>query len=91
MRVTPKAGADRIEGIEIRDDGQSVLRIRVAAVPDRGRANKAVLTLVAETFGLAKSAVRLESGDTARFKLLHLTGSPADLAAKAENLFQTHS
>ncbi len=89
LRVTPNAGATRIEGIEIRDDGQAVLRVRVTAAPDRGRANKAVTALVAARFGLAKSLVSVKSGETARLKVLHLHGLPRDLAAKAKNLFQS--
>ena len=42
LRVTPNAGADRIEGVEARDDGSVVLRVRVAAIADKGRANTAV-------------------------------------------------
>jgi uncharacterized protein len=90
VRVTPNAGADRIEAVERRDDGRSVLRLRVAAAPDRGRANKAAITLVADAFGLSRSAVRIESGETSRLKTLHLSGAPGQLAALAENLFQTH-
>jgi uncharacterized protein YggU (UPF0235/DUF167 family) len=38
LRVTPNAAADRIEGTETRDDGSTVLRLRVTAVPDKGKA-----------------------------------------------------
>ena len=89
LRVTPNAGTTRIDGIEIRDDGRPVLRVRVAAVPDRGKANKAVVVLIAARFDLPKSAVTLESGETARFKLFHLKGVPDALAKKAASLFQS--
>lgn len=82
VRVTPNAGTDRIEGAEIRDDGTAVLRLRVAAVPDRGKANAAATALLAKTLGLPKSAVTLTAGDTARFKTFHLSGDPERLATR---------
>ncbi|HQZ13622.1 MAG TPA: DUF167 family protein [Devosia sp.] len=86
IRVTPNAGADRIEGAEIRDDGTAVLRLRVAAVPDRGRANTAAIALLAKALGLPKSAITLTAGETARFKTLRLLGDPARIAAAIDAL-----
>lgn len=81
VRVTPHAGRDAIEGVEIRDDGSAVLRLRVKAVPDKGRANAAVIALLAKALGLPKSAITLTSGDTARQKTLALSGDATALAA----------
>lgn len=86
VRVTPNAGSDRIEGIEVRADGQPVLRIRVAAVPDRGKANAAVIALLARTLGVPKGAVAVVAGETARLKTLRLSGEPAALAARIDAL-----
>ena len=86
LRVTPNAGVDRIEGTETRDDGTTVLRVRVKAVPDKGKANAAVIALLGKTLGVPKSAVTLVSGDTARFKTLHISGDPAGLTAALAKL-----
>ena len=86
VRVTPNAGADRIEGSEIRDDGEAVLRVRVAAVPDKGKANAAVAVLIAKALGVPKSAVSVVSGDTSRLKTLQIVGAPADLAESLDRL-----
>jgi uncharacterized protein YggU (UPF0235/DUF167 family) len=86
VRVTPNAGADRIDGPESRDDGSTVLRLRVRAVPDRGKANAAVIALLAKALGLPKSAVTLAVGDTARLKTLRISGDPAALAAALDQL-----
>ena len=72
LRVTPNAGVDRIEGFETRDDGSAVLRVRVKAVPDKGKANAAVIALIARALDVPKSAIALISGDTARLKTLHI-------------------
>lgn len=86
LRVTPNAGADRIEGTEERDDGSAVLRIRVTAVPDKAKANAAVIALLAKTVGIAKSSITLVSGETARLKTVRLDGDPAELAAALAKL-----
>ena len=86
LRVTPNAGADRIEGVEQRDDGTSILRLRVAAVPDKGRANAAVIALLGKALGVPKSAIAVTSGETARLKTVAIAGDGAALAARLEAL-----
>lgn len=86
LRVTPNASADRVEGAEQRDDGTVVLRVRVTAVPDKGKANAAVIALLAKSLGIPKSAITLVSGETARLKTLRLAGDPDALVAALENL-----
>ena len=86
LRVTPNAGRDAIDGPEIRDDGSTVLRLRVAAVPDKGRANAAVIALLSKALGYPKSAFELVSGDTSRFKSLRITGAADDLVARLTGL-----
>lgn len=80
IRATPNAGLDRIDGFETRDDGATVLRVSVSAVPDKGKANAALIALLARTLGVPKSAITLVAGETARFKTLEITGDPAALA-----------
>ena len=82
LRVTPNASLDRIDGPETLADGTTVLRLRVRAVPENGKANAAVLLLLAKALGLPRSAVTLVAGDTARLKTVHIEGDPADLAAR---------
>jgi len=50
----------------------TVLRLRVAAVPDKGKANAAVIALLAKALGLPKSALSITAGDTARLKTLRI-------------------
>jgi uncharacterized protein YggU (UPF0235/DUF167 family) len=86
LRVTPNAGSDRIEGRELRADGEAVLRLRVAAVPDKGKANAAAVALLAKALGVPKSAIRLVAGETARSKVVEIAGDGPSLAARLEQL-----
>ena len=53
---------------------------RVAPPPERGRANDAVLALLAETLAVPRSNVALVSGGGSRNKIVELTGiEPAEL------------
>lgn len=83
-RVTPNAGADSVAGIVTRDDGSVRLALRVAAPPDKGRANKAAIALLAAALGCPKSAI--VSGDTARQKTLHVAGDAGVLIGRLGNL-----
>jgi uncharacterized protein (TIGR00251 family) len=80
LRVTPNAGRDSIDGVEIRDDASIVLRVRVSAVPDKGKANAAVIALLAKALRLPKSAMTLVSGDTSRHKTILVSGDGVDIA-----------
>ena len=82
VRLTPRGGRDAIDGVEQLADGRAVLKIRVRAVPENGAANAALIRLFAEKLDLAASAIRLESGATARIKILKLKGDGALLAAR---------
>ncbi len=73
VRVTPRAGRDRIDGLR---DG--VLHVRLAAAPVEGRANEALTRLLARTLGLPARDVRLLRGERAREKLLEIDGLDED-------------
>ncbi|MEW5422301.1 DUF167 family protein [Amorphus sp. 3PC139-8] len=84
VRLTPKAGRDDIDGIKSLSDGSVVMAARVRAVPDKNAANKALEALLAKRFGLAKTAVEIRSGHTARLKIVRLSGDPSAIVAAIE-------
>lgn len=57
LRVKPGARADSIEGVH-----GGALKIRVTAPPERGKANRAVLELLADRLGVPLAAVELIAG-----------------------------
>lgn len=89
LRVTPNAGRDRVEGVELRADGSAVLRVRVQAVPDKGKANAAVIALLGKALGVPKRSVSLVSGETARLKVVAVAGEPSALVAAVEGLISS--
>ena len=69
LRVSPGARNARVVGRH----GQA-WKVRVAAPPEGGRANEAVVRLLAETLSLPRGAVTLVSGHGARDKVVRLDG-----------------
>ena len=67
VRVTPGA---RLEALEIAD-GRLLAKVR--AKPEDGKANAAVLALVASALGIAPSRLQLLRGATSREKLVQLS------------------
>lgn len=81
LRVTPRGGADRIDGVAADASGEPYLRVRVSAVAEKGKANDAVLKLLAKALHLPRSALAVASGETGRTKLVTVSGDPARLMA----------
>jgi uncharacterized protein (TIGR00251 family) len=69
LRVSP--GAARTELAGRHGDGW---KVRVSAPPERGRANDAVVGLLAERLGLPRTAVSVVAGDASRDKIVELRG-----------------
>jgi len=78
VRLTPRAAADRIDGVI---DG--VLRARVGAPAVEGAANTALIRLVADTLGVARRDVRIVAGATSRQKLVVVDGVGAEAVEAA--------
>lgn len=58
------------------------LKLSVKAPPERGKANKDVLALVAETFGLAPADVEIVSGETSPDKVVRLSLTAGEAARR---------
>ncbi|OAE36777.1 DUF167 domain-containing protein [Agrobacterium tumefaciens] len=84
VRLTPNGGRDAIEGVDRDANGNAHLKARVSAASEGGKANKALIVLLAKKLGLPKSAISLLSGETARKKILRIDADPEDF----EELFK---
>lgn len=69
LRVAPGSSRTRVVGRY--GDGW---KVSVAAAPERGKANDAVVELLADALGLAQRDVNVVSGRTSREKIVELGG-----------------
>ncbi len=72
LRLTPTSSLDKIDGVVLLPNGNWVLKAKVRAQPEKGKANKAALRLIAKSAGLAPSKICLISGTKDRNKELHI-------------------
>jgi uncharacterized protein len=86
VRLTPRAPRDRIAGTEVLADGRTVLKARVRAVPEKGKANAALEALLAEALGVAPSAASVVAGGGGRLKAVAVKGDRRQLLARLQAL-----
>ena len=86
VRITPKAGVDAVDGLYHRDDGAVSLKLRVRAQPEKGKANKAVISILAKALGCAKSNFSLSAGLKDRTKTVMIEGDAAAMARRLDEL-----
>ena len=86
VRLTPRSGANRIDGIAAggREKPAAALTARVTAAPENGKANAALLHMLAKQWKLPKSAMTVAAGARARRKIVHVAGDPVLLAARLD-------
>jgi len=77
LRVRPGAGKDAVVGVH---DG--ALRVSVVAPPERGKANRALVKLLARVLGVAPKDVELLSGETSRDKSVRIALPPEDVLTR---------
>jgi len=84
LKVTPKAASDRIGGVEPQADGGAALKIAVTAAPENGKANAAVVRLLAREWRLPRTALSVTAGAAGRKKTLTIAGDAGSLLADLE-------
>jgi uncharacterized protein (TIGR00251 family) len=68
VNVTTRAAKSEVIGVG--EDGS--LRVRIAAVPEKGKANEELRSLLSRYFGVSKSNVELVSGETSTHKRIRI-------------------
>jgi len=84
VRLTPKGGRDALENWETDSAGRAFLKARVRAVPEEGKANAALVELLAEVLEVPCSNVAISSGAKARLKMVRVLGDASALAEKLQ-------
>ncbi len=87
VRVQPGAGRDRLVGLQPDAAGDLALKLKVAAPPEDGRANAAVIRLLAKALQLPRGSLSLRQGERDRSKVVAIASDrPAELLARLEAL-----
>ena len=79
VRLTPKASRNGIGAVAAEADGAAVLKVMVTVVPEDGKANAALIALLAKSWKIAKSSISITAGATDRRKTLFIEGDAEDL------------
>ncbi|MFP5228363.1 MAG: DUF167 domain-containing protein [Acidobacteriota bacterium] len=80
VRVAPRASRTAIVGV-MGEGSDAAVKIALQAPPVEGRANAALIEFLAELLGVARSAIEIASGESARTKRIVVRGrSPMDVA-----------
>jgi len=80
IKVTPNAGRNEITGYK-----DEILQVKVAAAPEKGKANKALVDLLAEKLGVRKSSIAIIKGETSRKKVILFNGISSEELIKKLN------
>ncbi len=71
LRVKVSPGSGKTEFLKVMTDG--TLKIAVAAAPEKGKANQALIAFIATEMGLRKYQVKIISGVAERLKLIKVS------------------
>ncbi len=69
MKVNPGAARSEVTGVV---DG--VLQVKIAALPQKSKANRELISFLAGALGVKKSAVSIIKGESGRHKLVSVEG-----------------
>ena len=69
VKVVPRSSKTAIAGVL-----GGMLKVKLAAAPEKGKANESLVGFLADTLGVKKNAVKITSGLTSPVKTIQITG-----------------
>jgi uncharacterized protein (TIGR00251 family) len=81
--AAPKASRNGVEGAVTTAQG-AALKVRVTAAPDRGKANQAIIKLLAKAWHLPTSRFSIVAGNTDRHKTILVAGDSGPLITRLQ-------
>lgn len=91
IKLTPKAKREEIGDLMSGENTTVLLKASVTAPPEDGKANKALIALLAKKWGLPKSAFSLLSGETSRQKVILVEGETTVLLERLKGVGENES
>lgn len=70
IKVIPKS--PKTEIVRQMDDG--TLKIRIAAVPEKGKANAELIAFLAKHYGVPRASIEIITGETSNLKQVRIRG-----------------
>lgn len=86
VRLTPNASHNRLLNLALDGAQKCRLKVAVTGVPEKGKANKALVRLIAKKLRLPPSAIRIIAGQQSREKTLLIGGPTDELSARMKAL-----
>lgn len=91
IKVIPKSSKNQIVDIieeETEFGPQKTIKVKLRAVPEKGKANKALIEFLSDSLNVSKSQISILSGASSQIKLLKID-SP-DTLNKIKSLLSTN-
>lgn len=82
VRATPRASRNAVQGVAEGADQRQQVKISVTAVPEDGKANTAIIELLAKAWRIPKSSIGVVAGGTDRSKILFVAGETEALMTR---------
>lgn len=82
IRLSPNAAQNRIENIFIDGEGRPRLKVKVTAVPEKGKANGALVKLLSKSIKHARGSFDIIAGKLDRNKTVLVKGDPSETEAE---------
>jgi len=73
VKVVPRSSKTALAGIL-----GGMLKVKLAAAPEKGKANESLVEFLADTLGVKKNAVSITSGLTSPVKIIQITGASTE-------------
>jgi uncharacterized protein (TIGR00251 family) len=81
VKVVPRSSRTAIAGIL-----NGMLKVKLSAAPEKGKANQALVEFLADTLGIKKNTIKITSGQTSPVKTIEITGLSAESLSNKLNL-----
>ena len=73
VKVVPRSSKTAVAGVL-----GGMLKIKLAAAPEKGKANESLVEFLADTLGVKKNAISIISGHTSPVKTIQITGTSTE-------------
>jgi len=86
VRLQPNSAGCRFMDMFTDAQGLEFLKVAVVSVPEKGRANKELVALLARHLGVAKSQMQIIGGEFDRYKKIRIEGNVTEISKTLDDL-----